>query len=296
MSLLDGKVAVVTGSGAGIGREIAHYLAGLGAQVVVNDLAVTDSGPAAAAVAEEIKHNGGEAVWNSDSVSDPAGARRLVDAATENFGRLDILVNNAGILRDRMLANMTLEEWDAIMAVHLRGTFLTSQRAAEQWRNRSKSGEDVSGAVVNMTSGSGLHASAGQSNYAAAKSGIASFTQVIAKELGRYGVRANAVAPTARTQLTSSTEHLVEIMKPPEDPAGFDKWHPRNIAPVVAYLASPGCPLTGQVLGVFGDVVGVYQPWTVHHKLSNGGATWDPESLAAAFADSEPLPPDVGML
>jgi NAD(P)-dependent dehydrogenase (short-subunit alcohol dehydrogenase family) len=295
MSSLDGKIAIVTGSGAGIGRECALFLAKSGASVVVNDLAVTESGPAAELVAEEVRALGTEALWNSDSVSDPEGARRLVDTAIEKFGRLDILINNAGILRDRMLANMSLEEWDAIMAVHLRGAFLTTQRAAAHWRARSKDGEVVA-AVVNMTSGSGLHASPGQSNYAAAKSGIATFTQVIAKELGRYGVRANAVAPTARTQLTSTTDFLVDIMKPPEDPSAFDKWHPRNIAPVVAYLASPDCPLTGQVLGVFGDEVGVYQPWTVHHKLSNDGAAWDLESLASAFADSDPLPASVGMM
>ena len=296
MTDLTGKVAIVTGAGAGIGRECALYLAREGARVVVNDLAASDAGPAADVLAAEIRDAGGEAIADTGSVTDPDSARALVEKAITTYGTLDVLVNNAGILRDRMLVNMTLDEWEAIMAVHLRGAFLTTQRAAEHWRERSRAGEQVSAAVINMTSGSGLHAAVGQSNYAAAKSGVATFTMVIAKELGRYGVRANAVAPTARTQLTSSSERLVEIMKSPEDPAEFDAWHPRNLAPVVAWLASPACPLTGQVLGVFGDRVGIYQPWTVHHMLNNNGAEWDAKSLTAAFADSEALPASVGML
>ncbi|MGX7678438.1 SDR family NAD(P)-dependent oxidoreductase [Jatrophihabitans sp. DSM 45814] len=296
MNSLDGKVAIITGAGGGIGRECALYMAALGARVVVNDLASTDAGSKAEQVAQEIRDAGGDAFANTDSVSEVNGAHRLVDSAIERFGGLDVLVNNAGILRDRMLANMTVDEWDAISAVHLRGTFLTTQRSAAYWRQQRKANAPVSGSVINMSSGSGLHASVGQSNYAAAKSGIATFTLVAAKEMQRYGCRANSVAPTARTQLTSSTDRLVEIMKPPDDPTAFDKWHPENLAPVVAYLAGPSCSLTGQVLGVFGDEVGIYQPWTVHQTLHNHGNRWDFASLEAAFAGSAPLPPSVGMM
>jgi NAD(P)-dependent dehydrogenase (short-subunit alcohol dehydrogenase family) len=296
MDQLEGRVAVVTGSGAGIGRETALHLAAHGVKVVVNDLASGPDGPAAERVVEEIRAAGGEALANTDSVTEPDGVARLLATATEGFGSLEILVNNAGILRDRMLHNMSLAEWDAIMAVHLRGAFLTTQRAAGYWRDRHKAGDGVPASVVNMTSGSGLHSSPGQANYAAAKSGIATFTQVLAKEGARYGLRANAVAPTARTQLTSSTDQLVEIMKPPADPDAFDAWHPRNVAPVVAYLASPACTLTGQVLGVFGDKVGVYQPWTVHHMLDNKQQTWDFAALDAAFGGAEPLPEVRGMM
>ncbi|HZQ83877.1 MAG TPA: SDR family NAD(P)-dependent oxidoreductase, partial [Acidimicrobiales bacterium] len=213
MGSLDGRVAIITGAGRGIGREHALLFASEGAKVVVNDLggAMDGSGDdrtAAEQVADEIKGLGGEAVANADNVADWEGGQRLINAAVEAFGDLHVLVNNAGILRDRVLVNMTEEEWDSVIHVHLKGHFVPSRWAAAYWREQSKAGKEVKAAVVNTSSTSGLIGNAGQANYGAAKAGIGAFTIITAQELIRYGVRVNGIAPAARTRLTEATPGL----------------------------------------------------------------------------------------
>ena len=210
MGLLDGKVAIVTGAGRGIGREEALVLASEGAKVIVNDLGAglhgeggADAHPAQEVV-DLIKKNGGDAAVNGDDVSTWAGGKGLVEQAIDTFGSLDILVNNAGILRDKMSFNMDESDWDDVIRVHLKGHFTATHHAAVYWRNRSKSGEDVTGRIINTSSEAGLFGNAGQANYAAAKAGIAALTLVEARELGRYGVTSNAIAPRARTRMTET--------------------------------------------------------------------------------------------
>src|SRR2546421_10211583 len=234
---LSGKVAIVTGAGRGIGRSHAFALAAAGAKVVVNDLGAgvagegSDPGPAEQVV-EEIRAAGGEASTNGGNVADFAGAERLVQQALEDFGRLDILVNNAGILRDRMLVNMTEEEWDAVVAVHLKGHFAPTRHAAAYWREQSKSGEVVRARVINTSSPSGVFGNVGQANYGAAKGAIASFTLIAAQELARYGVTVNCLAPNARTRMTEET---FDMGAPPE---GFDPLDPSNMSPLVVALSA----------------------------------------------------------
>ena len=258
MGALDGRVAIITGAGRGLGREHALLFASEGAQVVVNDLGGDMHGEggdpsAAMEVVEEIKGMGGEAVVNGDNVADWDGAARLVQQAVDTFGDLHILVNNAGILRDRVIINMTEGEWDAVINVHLKGHFCPTRHAATYWREQTKAGKEVNAALVHTTSTSGLFANPGQANYDAAKSGIATFSQVCAKELSRYGVRSNSIAPAARTRLTEATPGLGEVVKPPED--GFDVWDPANVAPFVAYLSTADCPFTGETFFVQGGKV-----------------------------------------
>src|SRR2546421_936570 len=222
--ICDGRVVVITGAGRGIGRGHALEFARQGAKVVVNDLggevdgSGSSTGPSGEVV-EEIRAMGGEAVANVDDISDWEGAQRLINAAVESFGRLDVLVNNAGILRDRMLVNMTDDEWDAVIKVHLRGTFATSHHAAVYWRERSKAGDDVDARLINTSSSSGIYGNVGQSNYGAAKAGIAAFTVITAMELERYGVTVNAVAPAA---LTRMTEDLVRWQDDGDDKPAWD--------------------------------------------------------------------------
>src|SRR5437870_1621975 len=260
MGALDGRVAIITGSGRGIGREHALLFAQEGAKVVINDLggAIDGSGDdrtAAEQVVDEIKAMGGEAVGNADNVADWEGGQRLINTAIEAFGDLHVLVNNAGILRDRVLVNMTEQEWDAVIAVHLKGHFVPSRWAAAYWREQHKAGIEKPRNMVHTSSTSGLFANPGQTNYGAAKSGIATFSQIAAKELARYGVKSNCLAPAARTRLTESTPGLGEIVKPPDDAGTFDVWDPANISPVVAYLATADCPFTGETFFVQGGSV-----------------------------------------
>jgi NAD(P)-dependent dehydrogenase (short-subunit alcohol dehydrogenase family) len=256
---LDGRVCVVTGAGRGLGREYALSLARYGATVVVNDLGGardgtgSDAGPAQQVV-EEIIALGGVASANTDDVSSFDGAERLIQQAIERHGRLDVLVNNAGILRDRMIFSMSEQEWDAVIQVHLKGTFAPSHHAAMYWRERAKAGDAHDARLINTTSVSGLYANPGQSNYAAAKAGIAAFTQVVAQELSRYGVTVNAVAPGGLTRLTGDLAAVTDEIK--------EKFDPSWVAPVVTWLASPdSADITGQVIESSGVVFGIAEGW-----------------------------------
>ena len=268
MGSLDGRVAVITGAGRGIGREHALLMASEGAKIVVNDLggaadgSGSDSSPAEDVVAE-IAAMGGEAVANAANVTDWEGVQGMINQAVETFGDLHILINNAGILRDRVVVNMTEAEWDAVIAVHMKGHFTPTRWAAAYWREQAKAGKETDRAIVNTASGAML-GNLGQFNYAAAKAAIAAMTLVAAGELGRYGVRVNCLAPIARTRLTLATPGLEDVVKAPEDPSEFDKWDPANISPLVAYLATDGCPFTGGVFHVGGNEVGLYGGWSLN--------------------------------
>jgi NAD(P)-dependent dehydrogenase (short-subunit alcohol dehydrogenase family) len=286
MGALDGRVAVITGAGNGIGREHALLFAREGAKVVVNDLGGNPDGTGADAspaqkVVDEIAAAGGEAVANHDDVADFDGAGALVAQAVEAFGRLDVLVNNAGILRDNFLHRMTEEEWDLVVRVHLKGHWATLRRAADHWRARSKAGEEVNGAVINTASASGTFLpNAGQANYGAAKAAIAALTLVAAAELPRIGVRANAIAPVARTRLTENVPGLVgEMMRKPEDAGAFDAFDPRHVSPLVAYLATEGCRMNGKLFAVQGGAINEASGWTVGDAIQTDG-DWTVELVA----------------
>ncbi len=265
---LEGRVAIVTGAGRGLGKEHALFLASEGARVVVNDRGVAMDGqgrdrtPAEEVVAE-IRARGGDAVANNDDVADWQGGQRLIETALERFGELHVVVNNAGILRDRALVNMTEDEWDDVIAVHLKGHFVPTRHAAAHWRSLAKAGATVRAAVINTSSTSGLMGNPFQANYGAAKAGIGAFTIIAAHELGRYGVRVNCVVPAARTRLTSATQGLGDIVKAPEDGASFDIWDPANVSPLVAWLATEGCPATGKVFFAQGGSVRLMNTWTM---------------------------------
>lgn len=293
MGSLDGRVAIITGAGRGIGREHALLFAAEGAKVVVNDLggAVDGSGDdrgAAQQVVDEIVGGGGVAVASTDDVAEWDGGKRLVDQAVETFGDLHVLVNNAGILRDRMLVNMSEADWDAVVHVHLKGHFVPTRHAASYWRAQAKSGHDVRAAVVNTSSTSGLLGNPGQTNYGAAKAGIGAFTVIAAQELGRYGVRVNAIAPAARTRMTEQTPGLADIVAAPPDPGAFDLWDPANASPLVAALSIADCAITGQVFFVQGGQVRLFQPWTMTETLEHDGR-WEVAELAAKLPSLVPL-------
>ena len=287
MGTLDGRVAVITGAGNGIGREHALLFASEGAKVVVNDLGGNPDGTGADAspattVAREISDGGGEAIANHDDVSSWQGARNLIAQTIEAFGQLDVLVNNAGILRDAFIGSMTEEQWDLVLAVHLKGHFATLRHAVDHWKARSKAGDDVQAAVINTASASGTFMpNPGQANYGSAKAAIAALTLVAAAELGRYGVRVNAIAPVARTRLTVDVPGPIgEMMKAPEDPDQFDRFHPRHVSPLVAFLAREDCSLTGQVFAVQGGAINPMTGWTVAEAITTEG-DWTQEALEA---------------
>ncbi len=288
MPSLEGKIAIVTGAGRGIGREHALALANSGAKVVVNDIGGSSAGEGtdqtpAQQVADEIKDAGGEAVANYDNVADFQGAENMVKQAIGEFGRLDILVNNAGIIRDRMIVNMSEQEWDAVIAVHLKGHFAPTRHAAAYWREQSKAGNQINARVVNTSSPSGVFGNVGQTNYGAAKAGIAAFTIISALELGRYGVTVNCLAPNARTRLTEQTFGDIPV---PE--GGFDPMAPDNISPVVVALCSDAAQsITGQCFFVYGGVVNVLRPWDVGEALVTD-KKWDPDELATQLAERFP--------
>lgn len=278
--VMDGRVVIVTGAGRGIGRGHALEFARQGATVVVNDLGAAvdgtgaSSGPAGEVV-REIREAGGEAVANGDDVSDFDGARRLVESTVERFGDLHVLVNNAGILRDRMLVNMSAEEWDAVIRVHLGGTFAPLRHAAAYWRARAKTGARVDARVINTTSSSGIYGNPGQANYGAAKAGIAGLTIIASRELERYGVAVNAVAPAA---LTRMTEGLRPDRAVPE-PAVFDASAPENIAPLVVWLGSPAAlGITGRVFNVRGGRISVAEGWHAGPGADKG-SRWELSEL-----------------
>jgi NAD(P)-dependent dehydrogenase (short-subunit alcohol dehydrogenase family) len=284
--LCDGRVAVVTGAGRGIGREHALELARQGALVVVNDLGGTADGRGvsegpAAEVVNEIRALGGQAIANCDDVADWQAAKRIIDTAITRFGRLDVLVNNAGFVRDRMVVNSSEEEYDAVMRVHLKGHFAMARHAAAHFRERSKAGEKTEGRIINTTSGAGLLGSIGQGCYSAAKAGIAALTLVQAAELARYGVTANAIAPAARTRMTETA--FPEMMEKPA--TGFDAMAPENVAPLVAWLASTdSSPVTGQVFEIAGGKISVAEGW--HEGPARDiGARWRSEDIGPAMRE-----------
>ena len=292
MGTLDGRVAIITGAGRGIGREHALLFAAEGAKVVVNDLGGSLEGAggdvtAAQSVVDEIVAAGGQAVANHDDITDWEGGKRLVDTAVEHFGDLHVLVNNAGILRDRVLVNMSEEEWDAVIHVHLKGHFVPTRHAAGYWRERVKAGHEVNAAIVNTSSTSGLLGNPGQANYGAAKAGIGAFTIICAQELGRYGVRVNAIAPAARTRMTEQTPGLSDIVAKPHDPGVFDIWDPANISPLVAALSTASCQISGKAFFVQGGQVRLFQPWTMTDGLDHDGR-WDVAELAAKLPSLVP--------
>jgi NAD(P)-dependent dehydrogenase (short-subunit alcohol dehydrogenase family) len=274
MGALDGRVAIITGAGRGLGRAHALLFACEGARVVVND---TD--PAEDVVAE-IRAAGGEAIAVCVDVSDWAGAQQLVDAAIDAYGGVDILVNNAGILRDRLVVNMTEREWDDVIRVHLRGHFCPTHHVAAYWRDEHKAGRPSPRNMINTSSTSGLLANPGQSNYGTAKSGIATFTQIVAKELSRYDVKVNCIAPVARTRLTLATPGLDEIMAVRD--GMFDEWDPANVAPIVAYLASTACRFNGETFFVRGGTVQRVRSWELAESVRRDGA-WSVDELAVAL-------------
>jgi NAD(P)-dependent dehydrogenase (short-subunit alcohol dehydrogenase family) len=272
MGLLDGKVAIVTGAGNGVGRGEAIELADQGAKVVVNDLGVSVTGEgadkrAADDVVDVIKGRGGEAVANYDDVADFNGAKNIIGTAVDAFGKLDVLVNNAGILRDKMLFTMPEDDFDSVIRVHLKGTWNTMHHASVYWRAESKDGRQPSASIVNTVSSAGLQGQASQSNYGAAKAGIASMTIIASLELTRYGVRANCIGPGGFTRMVGQARQDITI-KNPEEYTEFDAMNPGNSAPAVAWLASDESkPTTGQVLRMVGNSLCVYQPWQMGEEF-----------------------------
>jgi NAD(P)-dependent dehydrogenase (short-subunit alcohol dehydrogenase family) len=286
MGICDGRVVIITGAGRGIGREHALAYASEGAKVVVNDLGGDmhgDGGSLSPAmeVVEEIKAMGGEAVADGENVADFAGAGRMVQRAIDTFGTVDTIVNNAGILRDRMIFSMEEAEWDAVIAVHLKGAFAPVRHAAAYWREQSKAGKPVNARIVNTSSPSGVFGNAGQTNYGAAKAGIAAFTIILGLELGRYGVLSNAIAPVARTRMTENLG-----MGPAPDGATFDALDPANISPLVCWLGSnENENVSGRVFLVDGDRVSVAEGWRRGPTARNDGMRWEPSQLTKVVPD-----------
>ena len=285
MGALQGRVAVITGAGRGIGREHALLFATEGASVVVNDCGGDntgeggDAGPAHEVV-DEIVAAGGRAVANTDNVADFSGAERIVRQAIDEFGRLDVLVNNAGILRDSFIAGMDESQWDAVIAVHLKGHFAMLRHAAAYWKAQAKAGDQPNAAVINTASGSGTTIpNPGQANYGSAKAAIAALTLIAAEELERYGVRVNAITPIARTRLTVATPGMGSLMSEPDD-GELDLFSPANISPLVAYLATEKCPITGRVYAVQGGAISQLAGWHDVETIETDGP-WLIDDIAA---------------
>lgn len=277
-TFLANRVSIITGAGGGLGAAHARVLAAEGCAVVVNDI----NEAAAQKVADEITHAGGKAIINTSDITNYADSENAVKQAIDTFGHLDIVVNNAGINRDRMFASMTEAEWDAIMAVHLKGHFCISSHAVHYWRDLKKAGENVDARIINTTSGAGLQGSIGQSNYAAAKAGICALTLNQAAELNRYGITANAIAPAARTGMTTAVEAMAERMKKPED-GSFDYWAPENVSSLVAWLASTdSLEVTGRVFETEGGKISIADGWRSTEGIDKGDR-WQPAEITEAM-------------
>lgn len=284
MGICDGRTVIITGAGGGLGRAYALAFAAEGASVVVNDI----RREAAEAVCAEIRAQGGQALASDDDITQLATAQRIVDAALAAFGEVHVLVNNAGICRDRMFVGLSEADWDDVMHVHLRGHFCLANLLARRWRDAAKAGQQVDARIVNTSSGAGLQGSVGQSNYAAAKAGIAALTLVQAAELERYGITANALAPAARTGMTEGV--FAEMMKAPAE--GFDYYDPANIAPLVVWLGSAASRhVTGRMFEVAGGMVAVAHGWRTGASTDKG-ARWQVGELGgvidALLARAEP--------
>lgn len=285
MGICDDRVVIITGAGRGLGRAHALAFAAEGAKVVVNDIGAELDGSGgtlspAQEVAEEIRANGGEAIVNGDDISDWEQAGHLVAQAIEAFGHLDTIVTNAGIVRDRMIVNMSIDEWDAIMRVHLRGMFCPVRQAIDYWRGEAKAGRQRNARVVTTSSGAGLFGSVSQANYAAAKAGIAAFTITAAAELGRYGILLNGIAPSARSRMTEDA--FADMMRKPEE--GFDAMDPANVSPVVVWLGSAECTISGRMFETAGGQLSVADGWQ-HGAVFDKGARYEPAEIGSLVDD-----------
>ena len=277
--ICEGRVAIITGAGGGLGAAHARVLAAEGASIVVNDI----NEAAAAEVVAQITAAGGKAVVNTSDITNYDDSLNAVKQAIDAFGDLHAVINNAGINRDRMFASMTEADWDAVMAVHLKGHFCISSHAVHYWRGRSKEGEAVDARIINTSSGAGLQGSIGQSNYAAAKAGIAALTLNQAAELGRYGITANAVTPAARTGMTTAVPEMAQRMAKPDDDS-FDYWAPENVSSLVAWLtSSESADLTGRVFEAEGGKISIADGWRTTEGVDKG-ARWQPAEIGGAVA------------
>ncbi|MCB1616430.1 MAG: SDR family NAD(P)-dependent oxidoreductase [Pseudomonadales bacterium] len=277
MGICDGRVVIVTGAGGGLGAAHAKVFAAEGASVIVNDI----NREAAQAVVDEITASGGKAVVNTSDITNYEDSANAVKQAIDTYGDLHVVVNNAGINRDRMFASMSEAEWDAIMAVHLKGHFCIASHAVHYWRDQSKQGKTVNARIINTTSGAGLQGSIGQSNYAAAKAGIAALTLNQAAELGRYGITANAIAPAARTGMTTAVESMAERMKKPDD-GSFDYWAPENVSSLVVWLASEAAGhVSGRIFEAEGGKISIADGWRSTEGVDKG-ARWEPSEVGDA--------------
>ncbi|MGA1345319.1 MAG: SDR family NAD(P)-dependent oxidoreductase [Ilumatobacteraceae bacterium] len=286
MGALEGRVVVITGAGRGLGRSHALAVAAEGARVLVNDVGVDGDGgagdgtPVASLVVDEIRAAGGVAEADVNDVADWAGAEAVIAAAIEHFGDVDVVVNNAGFLRDRAIVTMTEDDWDGVIRVHLKGHFAMTHWAAVHWRQAHKDGVRRQRSLIHTASTSGLFANPGQSNYGAAKSGIATLSQIASQELSRYGVVSNCILPGARTRLTLASPGLSEIMAPAA--GGFDEWDPANVSPLVVQLASESCTVNGETFSISGRMLQRMHPWTTGELVESNGP-WTLEGVSAAL-------------
>ncbi|MDY7218032.1 SDR family oxidoreductase [Denitrificimonas sp. JX-1] len=278
MGILNDRVVIITGAGGGLGAAHARVLAAEGASVLVNDI----NQSAAQKVVDEIIAAGGKAAVNTSDITNYEDSARAVQQAVDTWGDLHCVLNNAGVNRDRMFASMTEAEWDTIMSVHLKGHFCITSHAVQYWRNQSKEGKSVNARIINTTSGAGLQGSIGQSNYAAAKAGIAALTLNQAAELGRYGITANAVAPAARTGMTTAVESMAARMAPPTD-GSFDYWAPENVSSLLAWLAAEeSSHVTGRVFESEGGKISIADGWRSTEGVDKG-ARWEPAEVGEAM-------------
>jgi NAD(P)-dependent dehydrogenase (short-subunit alcohol dehydrogenase family) len=288
MGVLDGRVIAITGAAGGLGSAYARECAAQGARLVLNDIGATRDGSGfdpqiVQGLVDELKATGAEVVGNAEDIATMGGAARTLEQALDTFGRVDGLINSGGLLRDRMFVSLTEDDWDAVMVGHLRAHFCPMQTFAAHWREEAKAGRNPDAAIVATTSNAGLFVQPGQSNYATAKAGIAGLTVTVADELERYGIRVNAISPAARTRMTTEVAAMAAMVAPPEDPDAFDVFDPANVASVVAWLVSPQCDATGQVVFVRGGELKVLRGWRYADERDRDGR-WTVDALAQEFA------------